>query len=1598
MSFPQTANLTNQETTEQIGSVLMGVPWSEGEMADIATLRAGYRVRIGGTTYPTHWHARGAPYASDNSLRMTYAVFRPTLAAGAASPTGPQYTPTVVAADNTGTAAASFAAWASALDITIEYDDWLVSQAISTNAGALARAGTNISTDAIEAAIGNNGYRIRDEGGKRTILYHAWLGLGARHEPYRTGGNNANNPLVERQGLLHVVIAIEIRDQDTYATVSVGLFNDAAYPYPSAPPDGGHRRPGQPDRPTHLNPAETNPITLQAEQLESTLQRHVENMTITISHASTPLFQAPWYVSDHATGASPMGTITTVAGVTAIPIRGLGDRQGWGMRFAVSAVDQNDAVAKARRPNTFLATPTYATWLATEWSREWSGGIVDGDEITRRGWWLFSLPDDIPQSTFDTFWTRNNSATALSFMNRTIPTPWSTPPDDVAIDRSVNGGTLDPNRGGKHYGVGLLNFGEAMLGGCPEFIYKLSGWAMRHAMCYPTHLEHAALLSMDPIRDTTGRDRYHCYIEGSKIGQGGDSLTYLSFGRHRAGVDGGGANLGSNFNGTICPTTNPDTDPVVEFGSPHNYASTPQWGHFKNTHFAGMPIFYDALIRDDAMSDYLLEGWALLVEPSQPGRTWFARSPTSVASRGEMRPMMRLAHGYLRSRNAVVRQRLYDHAAWRYARWTAAEGASQVRWSPPGNALDNPNTYPTSACGVRPYAPGSGHLYQWWLVGQCTEEATFWAMELTDETQASSIASSICAMTGACVDFGVWIDPTRITAAHPAGERAFDACWTTHAATSTDPLVRQHGIIFPKHSQTNVTASTPTSVRISNLHADVGVRNDAQTMQQWPAYPLSLVFAANRNRAGHVERVAFVRNAMRAIYPELASGYAYADDPQQHLGFLTGDSYQPGTTTPPPAPRFTASAVTGFIPLEIDFDASASSYQGAGASIVCRWYAHYAGPTSTVTETINGTAGLTWAYTYSGAGQFTPALDLQQADGQRARFVFTPPIDARTPGILAPIPRFTASSTAVLGGEDVQFTYVELGGRALTYAWEYKLSTAGSWTSFGSGAQNPVWSAPLVAGLYDFRVTATNETGPGTHTESEFITVAPPIPPPVPVFTPSQTSGAVPLVVTLDGNDSTYTGAVGQTTWEWWKQWNPNADPDEEIDGPTGASVEFTYEDPGTYYPALRLTQAGGLSATYIFSGGIVAFTIPVGDVPAPGFSTSPTSTTVGSPVTFTYSEHGFRALTYSWSYRATEADPETWVEFSTERSPVWVPDAHDVYDIRVIATNEFGTGEKEKLANVTVASVPSAPVATFTADPTSGEQPLTVDFDASASTLEGNPAVATWDWYADEAQETYTQRITGSTGETWQHEYTEPGVFRPKLVLTQEDSQFSEFNFFQGILVIADPVTSPPSGTVSVDSETADPGQAVLLEWIDGALAVPALSWVWEYRAVGDPDWIIFAESGNPAVWVAPDTAGEYEFQVLATNGGGTTTYDEIDTVTVTSGSAPVASFTLEQYIFHRDDEGYPTPLVVVASNDSTDAEGYRWELFGVESGAEIPTSIHAPGVGTWTIRLTVTNAYGEDSTVRRVTVVSGSESIGVRGHEAASGVFIVPSVEVIP
>ncbi|OPX21940.1 MAG: hypothetical protein B1H03_05680, partial [Planctomycetales bacterium 4484_113] len=147
--------------------------------------------------------------------------------------------------------------------------------------------------------------------------------------------------------------------------------------------------------------------------------------------------------------------------------------------------------------------------------------------------------------------------------------------------------------------------------------------------------------------------------------------------------------------------------------------------------------------------------------------------------------------------------------------------------------------------------------------------------------------------------------------------------------------------------------------------------------------------------------------------------------------------------------------------------------------------------------------------------------------------------------------------------------------------------------------------------------------------------------------------------------------------------------------------------------------------------------------------------------------------------------------------------------------TDDEGAKDTE---SVTI-SVNAKPVADIQADPTEGDAPLTVDFDASGSSdPDGTIVKYEWDWDGDGSWD-----YDSGTDPTVSHEYTTAGEYNAKLRVTDDDGATG-----------ADSVTIKATGTVWVHTWGGSGKELIGRPVVSASGEVFVCGHVWSYGAGG--------------------------------------------------------------------------------------------------------------------------------------------------------------------
>jgi PKD repeat protein len=187
-------------------------------------------------------------------------------------------------------------------------------------------------------------------------------------------------------------------------------------------------------------------------------------------------------------------------------------------------------------------------------------------------------------------------------------------------------------------------------------------------------------------------------------------------------------------------------------------------------------------------------------------------------------------------------------------------------------------------------------------------------------------------------------------------------------------------------------------------------------------------------------------------------------------------------------------------------------------------------------------------------------------------------------------------------------------------------------------------------------------------------------------------------------------------------------------------------------------------------------------------FTATPTTGTAPLTVSFTDATTGTTPFTYAWDF-----NNDGTVD-STGQNPSYTYNSIGTYSVKLTVTNAGGSDEELKESYITVSTAP-VPVAAFSASQTVGTAPLTVNFtDASTGTA---PFTYAWDFNND--------GTVDSTGQNPSYTYNSIGTYSVKLTVTDAyGSDTEEKTSYIRVITVADfPIQL--SGTSTVDLSKAD-------------------------------------------------------------------------------------------------------------------------------------------------------------------------------------------------
>ncbi|MFJ5696812.1 PKD domain-containing protein, partial [Arthrobacter sp. NPDC093139] len=423
----------------------------------------------------------------------------------------------------------------------------------------------------------------------------------------------------------------------------------------------------------------------------------------------------------------------------------------------------------------------------------------------------------------------------------------------------------------------------------------------------------------------------------------------------------------------------------------------------------------------------------------------------------------------------------------------------------------------------------------------------------------------------------------------------------------------------------------------------------------------------------------------------------------------------------------------------------------------------------------------------------------------------------------APTASFTASPTSGTAPLTVNFTDTSTGG-PLSWAWE-----------FGDGetatAQNPSHTY-TAAGTYTARLTVTNDEGSDTSTRRITVDPAGGGGTPAEIAVRSTRTASTETVTTTVSLPAPTGRAAGDVLVASF-----TADKNPTLAVPagwtaitgglsigTGARVFAYYRVVGSADPA---SYTWTLSTAVKWGGGITAYTgvnttTPLDSTVATAVNSSfsATSIAVGSITTASNGALLIGGLGFDSSSPAATA-PTGWTE-RWETTGGQVAEQADRTQATAgaagTATWTFSSGKAVAAWRTALkpgATVPppgpTAPVASFTASPTTGTVPLAVNF---TDTSTGSPTSWAWE-FGDGAT---------STSQNPSHTYTTAGTYTARLTATNAAGSSSSTR-----TITVNPVSGPAAPVASFTASPTTGTAPLAVNFTDTSTGSPT-SWAWEF------------------------------------------------------------------------------------------------------------------------------------------------------------------------
>ncbi len=603
---------------------------------------------------------------------------------------------------------------------------------------------------------------------------------------------------------------------------------------------------------------------------------------------------------------------------------------------------------------------------------------------------------------------------------------------------------------------------------------------------------------------------------------------------------------------------------------------------------------------------------------------------------------------------------------------------------------------------------------------------------------------------------------------------------------------------------------------------------------------------------------------------------------------------------------------------------SSVSFTDQSANTPTAWSWSFPGGTPSSSNLKNPTV------VYSNPGVFSVTLNASNQSGASAK-TLTNYIQVNQ-SVQTPVADFTANSTTIAAGSSVTFSD-QSTNTPTAWSWSFSGGTPST-----SNLKNPtvIYSNP---GVFSVTLNASNQSGAGAKTLTNYIQVNQAIQAPVAQFAASSsttiTAGSSVSFVDQSTNTPTF--------WSWSF---PGGTPSTStLKNPT-----IIYNSPGIYNVSLTVSNQSGSDSKTLQSYILVNQLIqtPVAQFAASG------STTISAGSSVSFVDQSTNTPT-SWLWSFPSGTPST----STSKNPTVIYNNPGTYNVSLTVSNQSGSDSKTLQSYILVNQLIQTPVAKFAA---SGS--TTISAGSSVSFVDqstNNPT--SWSWgFPGGTPSTSTSKNPTII-------YNSPGIYNVSLTVSNQSG--SDSKTLQTYILVNQSVQMPVAQFTAGSNTTITAGSSV--SFVDQSTNTPT-SWSWSFPG-GTPST---SNSKNPTIIY--NNPGTYNVSLKVSNQSGSDSKTLQSYILVNQLiQTPVAQFAASGSTTIT--AGSSVSFVDQSTNTPT---SWSWSFPGGTpsfSNLKNPTVIYN-NPGNYNVNLTVYNQSGSNSLGRSEYILVTSNQINICGQ----------------